>query len=44
MSMLLLLPATGAKTQRNPAAGIAYMSAAEHEDALTSKLAVGWIP
>ncbi len=44
MSMPLLLPTAGAKASCNPAAGIAYMSAAELEDALTSKLAVGWIP
>ncbi len=41
MSMPLLLPTAVALAQCNPAAGIAYMSAAEHEDALTSKLAVG---
>ncbi len=44
MSVPLLLPTAGTKAQCNPAAGIPYMSAAEREDSLTSKLAVGWIP
>ncbi len=44
MFVPLLLPTAGTKAQCNSAAEIAYMSAAEHEDAVTLKLAVGWIP